>query len=211
MEANYLGQIRTGAASGYATDLMANPELSYLGIIGSGFQAATQVEAIRAVRPIKEVRVWSRNPEKRQRFAKESGATEAASAEAAIVGADIVITATNAKDPVIQDSWVRRVLTSTPWGRTSPAVPNFPPSWSSDPGLIAVDSLEQAKTEAGDLILADSWSNVVELQTVRRNYDPTGVTIFKSIGIGLEDVAAGGFVYESALRKGMGRDFGCYS
>ena len=66
-------------------------------------------------------------------------------------------------------------------------------------GLVVVDSLEQAKIEAGDLILADSWNNVVELQSVKPDYDPNRVTIFKSIGLGVEDVAAGAFIYERAL------------
>jgi len=74
MEANYLGQIRTGAASGYATDLLANPQADTLAVIGSGFQAKTQVAAIRAVRPIKTVRIWSRDPEKRRKFAEDCGA-----------------------------------------------------------------------------------------------------------------------------------------
>src|ERR1039457_4971858 len=99
MEANHLGQIRTGAASGYATDLLANPQASVLGVIGSGFQARTQVEAIRAVRPIREVRVWSRTPEKARRFAEEMGATASESAEAAVRGADIVATVITSKDP----------------------------------------------------------------------------------------------------------------
>jgi ornithine cyclodeaminase len=71
--------------------------------------------------------------------------------------------------------------------------------------LVAVDSLEQARIEAGDLLLANSWDNVVELQTVSRNYDPKGITIFKSLGLGLEDVAAGGYVYEQARQKRVGR------
>src|SRR5260370_3255775 len=75
MEANHLGQIRTGAASGYATDLLANPQAETLGIISSGFQARTQLDAIRAVRPIKTVRVWSRSEEKRRRFAEEFSVT----------------------------------------------------------------------------------------------------------------------------------------
>ena len=74
-EANYLGQIRTGAASGYATDVLAAPDASTLAIIGSGFQARAQFEAIRAVRAIKEVRVWSRNEAKREEFANLIGAT----------------------------------------------------------------------------------------------------------------------------------------
>src|SRR5580692_1939557 len=85
-EANYLGQIRTGAASGYATDVLAARDASALTIIGSGFQAQSQFEAIREVRPIKEVRVWSRNPEKCQAFSKLIGATPFASAREALRG-----------------------------------------------------------------------------------------------------------------------------
>src|SRR5271170_657551 len=97
MEANHLGRIRTGAASGYATDLLANPEADTLGVIGSGFQARTQVEAIRAVRPIKTVRVWSRDEEKRKKFAEDCAAQAARTAEEAVRGAQIVITATNSQ------------------------------------------------------------------------------------------------------------------
>src|SRR5260370_28155192 len=90
MEANHLGQIRTGAASGYATDLLADPQAETLGIIGSGFQARTQLDAIRSVRPIKTVRVWSRSEEKRRRFAEEFSVTAVDSAEQALRGAQIV-------------------------------------------------------------------------------------------------------------------------
>src|SRR5579859_3594931 len=106
MEANNLGQIRTGAATGYATDLLANPAADTLGVIGSGFQAQTQVEAIRAVRPIKTVRVWSRSEEKRQAFAKACDGEAAATAEEAVRGAHIVLTATSSTEPVIEDSWI---------------------------------------------------------------------------------------------------------
>src|ERR1700733_7495681 len=104
MEANHLGQIRTGAASGYATDVLANPEADTLGVIGSGFQARTQVEATRAVRPIKTVRVWSRSEENRRKFAEESGAKAVPTAEEAVRGAQIIITATNSQAPVLEDS-----------------------------------------------------------------------------------------------------------
>src|SRR5260370_21811981 len=108
MAANHRGQFRTGAASAYATDLMANPGAGVLGVIGSGFQARTQVEAIRAVRSIREVRVWSRNVEKVQRCAAEMNASAAESAEATVHDADIVVTATNSKDPVLESDWIRR-------------------------------------------------------------------------------------------------------
>jgi ornithine cyclodeaminase/alanine dehydrogenase-like protein (mu-crystallin family) len=205
MQANYLGQIRTGAASGYATDLLANPQASVLGIIGSGFQARTQAEAIRAVRPIQEIRVWSRDAAKRQKFAEETGATEAESAEAAVRGAHIVATATNAKDPVLEDSWIEAGVHINAMGSNTATRRELPAELVRRAGLVAVDSLEQARLEAGDLLLADSWDNVVELQTLRPQFDPHRVTIFKSLGLGLEDVAAGGYVYEQATKKGIGR------
>jgi ornithine cyclodeaminase/alanine dehydrogenase-like protein (mu-crystallin family) len=178
MEANYLGQIRTGAASGYATDLLANPKADTLAVIGSGFQGRTQVEAVRAVRPIKTVRVWSRDEEKRKKFAEDCRAQAAATAEEAVRGAGTMINAMGsnvASRRELPGELVRRAA------------------------LVAVDSLEQAKIEAGDLILPDSWANVRELQTVQRHFDPTQITIFKSLGICVEDVAAAAFAYERAL------------
>jgi len=199
MEANHLGQIRTGAASGYATDLLANPEADTVGIIGSGFQARTQAEAIRAVRPIKTVRVWSRSEEKRRKFAEECSAISVDSAEEAVRGAQIVVTATNAKDPVLENEWIKPGTLINAMGSNAANRRELPGELVRRASLIAVDSLEQAKIEAGDLILPDCWSNVVELQTIQRRWDPNGIAVFKSLGIGLEDVAAGAFVYERAL------------
>jgi len=199
MEANYLGQIRTGAASGYATDLLANPQAKTLAIIGSGFQARTQLAAIHAVRPIQNVRVWSRNEEKRRKFAEECSVTATDSAEEAVRGADIVVTATNSKDPVLESSWIGAGTLVNAMGSNVANRRELPIDLMERAGLVAVDSLEQARIEAGDLILAESWKNVVELQSVKAHYDPKGVTIFKSIGVGVEDVAAGAFIYERAL------------
>src|ERR1700726_1637787 len=199
MEANHLGQIRTGAASGYATDLLANPNADTVGIIGSGFQARTQVEAIRAVRPIKTVRVWSRSEEKRRRFAEECSAISVDSAEEAVRGAQIVVTATNAKDPVLESGWIAPGTLVNAMGSNAANRRELPDDLVCRADVIAVDSLEQAKIEAGDLILSGCWSNVVELQAVQRQWDPNRISIFKSLGIGVEDVAAGAFVYERAL------------
>ena len=199
MEANYLGQIRTGAASGYATDLLANPKAETLAIIGSGFQARTQLDAIRSVRPIQTVRVWSRSEEKRLKFAEERSVTAASSAEDAVRGADIVVTATNAKDPVLESSWISDGTLVNAMGSNVANRRELPADLVKRAALVAVDSLEQAKIEAGDLILADSWANVVELQNIEPHHDPNHVTIFKSIGLGVEDVAAGAYIYERAL------------
>jgi ornithine cyclodeaminase/alanine dehydrogenase-like protein (mu-crystallin family) len=199
IEANHLGQIRTGAASGYATDLLANPQAKTLAIIGSGFQAATQLDAMRAVRPIETVRVWSRSEEKRHGFAEDHSVTATDTAEEAVRGADIVVTATNSKDPVLESDWIAMGTLVNAMGSNIANRRELPADLVLAAGLVAVDSLEQAKMEAGDLILADSWTNVVELQNVQRHYDPNRVTIFKSIGLGVEDVAAGAFLYEKAL------------
>jgi ornithine cyclodeaminase/alanine dehydrogenase-like protein (mu-crystallin family) len=199
MEANHLGQIRTGAASGHATDLMADPQAEALGIIGSGFQARTQIEAIRQVRPIKVVRIWSRNPDKRRQLAVECSATAVDTAEEAIRGAHIVVTATNSQDPVLEDDWIAPGIHVNAIGSNAANRRELPAELLRRADMVAVDSLEQARIEAGDLLLADSWANVIELQTVQKRHDPERITIFKSLGLGIEDVAAGAFVYERAL------------
>ncbi len=206
MEANYLGQIRTGAASGYATDLMADKAASVLAVIGSGFQARTQVEAIRAVRNIREVRVWSRDPEKRQRFADACGAIAANSANEAIEGAHIVSTATNAKDPVLDNEWIKPGVHLNAMGSNIANRRELPADLVRRADVVAADSIEQARIEAGDLILADSWDNVVELNSLGGfQRSSAAITIFKSIGLGVEDVAAGGFVFEQATERKIGR------
>jgi alanine dehydrogenase len=201
-EANYLGQIRTGAASGYATDLLAAPDASTLGIIGSGFQAQSQLDAIRCVRELKEVRVWSRSAEKRGAFAKANGARAVNSAEEAVRGADIVVTATFAKDPVIEDGWIvagPRGVHINAMGSNREQRRELPSQLIARADLIAVDSVEVSKIEAGDLILAPvDWNDrrIMELAQVTERPPGAPLTIFKSNGLGVEDVAAAAYVYE---------------
>ncbi|HVO97219.1 MAG TPA: ornithine cyclodeaminase family protein [Bryobacteraceae bacterium] len=198
-EANYLGQIRTGAASGYATDLLAAPDASILAVIGSGFQARAQCDAVRSVRSIKEVRVWSRNEEKRKTFAREMDAVSCISAEEALQGADIIATATFSKDPVLESAWVAPGAHINAMGSNQAARRELPSDLIARADLIAVDSIEQAKIEAGDLLLAPvDWadSRIVELKNVDDRPGGSPLTIFKSIGLGVEDVAAAAYVYE---------------
>jgi alanine dehydrogenase len=202
MEANWLGQIRTGAASGYATDLLASAGAATVGIIGSGFQAQSQLEAIREVRKLREVRVWSRNEEKRHRFAEQTGAKAAASAEEAVRGADIVVTATSSKDPVVQADWIAAGTHVNAMGSNRADRREIPSDLVKRAGLIAVDSIEQSKIESGDLLLAPvDWNDprIVELAWVDRRPAGTPITIFKSNGLGVEDVAAAAYVYEQSL------------
>jgi alanine dehydrogenase len=198
-EANYLGQIRTGAASGYATDVLAAPDASTLAIIGSGFQAQAQFDAIQAVRRIKEVRVWSRNQANRESFAKCIGGVVASSAEEAVRGADIIATATWAKDPVLASEWVAEGAHINAMGSNQATRRELPSDLIARASLIAVDSIEQAKIEAGDLLLAPvNWADprIVELKDLDARPPGSPLTIFKSIGLGVEDVAAAAFVYE---------------
>ena len=207
LEANNLGLIRTGAASGYATDLLAAPDASIVGIIGSGYQARGQVEAMRAIRPIKEIRVWSRKPENTKRFADEFNCIAVESAEAAVRDAPIVVTATSSKDPVIEAAWIKPGAMINAMGSNVANRREIPADLMRPPTRVVVDNLEQAKIEAGDIVLADSWTNVEELKDIQRGHDPARVTIFESLGIAVEDAAAAGYVYEQAIAQKIGRPF----
>lgn len=220
IEADYLGQMRTGAASGIATKLMARPDARIVGIIGTGLQAHTQLQAIAQVRKIERVYAFGRNAERRSRFAREM--TERLkipvdavdSAEAAVRTADIVVTSTNATKPVIEGRWLKPGMHINAIGA------NFPQKRELDSvavfraGIIAVDSREQSKLEAGDLIQAfagdeSKWSQVRELseiaagRTPGRNSD-SEITLFKSNGIAIEDVLTAGRIYEIAVEEKRG-------
>ncbi len=221
MEAGWLGQIRTGAASGVATDALARRDAATVGVIGSGFQARSQVEAVAAVRPLRFVRVWSRKPERLQQFAAECAEAlgidvrPALSAREAVEGADIVVTATYAKDPVVEAAWIAPGTHINAIGSNQPRRRELPADLIARADLIAVDSLEDARLESGDLLLAldeQGWTSpkLVELGKIlgggaSGRGGRNEITLFKSNGLALEDVAAGGYVYERALQAGVGR------
>ncbi|HUE02485.1 MAG TPA: ornithine cyclodeaminase family protein [Bryobacteraceae bacterium] len=220
IEANHLGQIRTGAASGLATKFMAHADAATLAIIGSGFQARTQLEAMLAVRNITDVRVWSRNSANRAVFAAET--TErfgipiqaAESAEQAVRGAQIVVTATYAKEPVLSAEWIAPGTHINAMGSNQATRREIPADLVRRADTIAVDSIEQARMESGDLLLAmdeKDWASprIVELKDVVTGRAPTRtqpeqVTLFKSNGLAVEDVIAAAFVYERARAAGLG-------
>jgi alanine dehydrogenase len=214
IDANYLGQIRTGAASGLATKFLASPEAATLAIIGSGFQARTQLDAMLAVRPIRETRVWSRSPAKRSAFAAEMSASfdtpvhATDTAEQAVRGADIIVTATYAKEPVLSAEWVKPGAHINAMGSNQATRREIPTELVRRADWIVVDSREVSRMESGDLLMAfeeSDWSSsrVVELQDVvsgrtRTRSSPGEITLFKSNGLAVEDVIAAGFVYERA-------------
>ncbi len=221
IEADYLGQIRTGAASGVATGLLARADAAKIGIIGTGLQSRTQLQALSLVRTITGVHAFSRNPEHRERFAREMTAqlgvpvVAVASAQEAVRGADIVVTSTTSTNPVLDGSWL------APGMHVNAIGANFPQKHELDGeairrcDIIAADSREQSKIEAGDLIqmYGDDkrrWASVTELaeivagKTPGRS-SPEQITLFKSNGIATEDVVVAGRIYELARERGLGR------
>jgi alanine dehydrogenase len=215
IEANHLGQIRTGAASGAATALLAPSEVHKVALIGTGFQAWTQLEAVLAVRRPQHVMVFSRKSEKRASFADKASqsfgveTTAASSAEECVRDAQIVITATYAKEPVLEDEWVEDGAHVNASGSNQGTRREIPTELVRRAALIVVDSLEQARTEAGDLLLAvpeSEWGGLPLMEFGRiaaaaNSPRPQGITIFESLGLGVEDVAAAALVYEKLTKS----------
>ena len=222
IEADYLGQIRTGAASGVATRVMAREDARNVGIIGTGLQARTQVEAVALVRRLERVRAFSRDPQRRERFADEMTArfgvsvTPVTSPEEAVRGADILITSTTATVPVVEGRWLERGMHINAIGVNIAHKRELDAEAVRRCDLIAADSREQSKLEAGDLIHAfgedaSRWVEVRELADIvsgkvpgRTNRDQ--ITLFKSNGIAIEDIVVAGRIYELARERDMGRE-----
>ncbi len=220
IEADKLGQIRTGAASAVATKYMARQESSRLGVFGTGLQARAQIQAICAVRPIKTVLAYSRNPEKREKFCSEmtelagTGVYPASSPEEAVKEMDIVVTATTAKEPVFKGEWLTKGTHINAIGANFLSRPELDVETFRKSACVVVDSCEQAKLEAGDLARAAEadafyWEDARELGLVVTGEfpgreDAGEITIFESQGIALEDVALAARVYEQALKAGAG-------
>jgi ornithine cyclodeaminase/alanine dehydrogenase-like protein (mu-crystallin family) len=221
MQADYLGQMRTGAASGVATQYMARPEASEVGLFGTGKQARTQLQAVCKVRKINRVQVYSPNEEHRRKFAAE--ASESCRAEVipvprpelAAEDKDIVITATSSREPVFNGHWIAEGTHINAIGSNFLGRAEIDAVTVRRCESIVVDSKDQARLEAGDFVqaLEDGsihWADVHELgQVIVGRYTgrahPQDVTLFKSLGIGIEDVAVAARVYQKATAAGLGR------
>jgi alanine dehydrogenase len=222
IEADYLGQMRTGAASGVATRVLAREDARVAAMIGTGLQARTQLEAVALARKLEFVRAYGRDAGRREAFAKEMSAkigvrvAAAESAEEAVRGADIVTTMTSSPKPVLLGKWLDR------GAHVNAAGVNFAEKAEIDAeavqraDVIAADSVEQSKMEAGDLIQAfgsdlKRWDEVREISGIvagkipgRTNRDQ--ITLFKSNGIAIEDVVVAGRIYALARERRMGRE-----
>jgi ornithine cyclodeaminase/alanine dehydrogenase-like protein (mu-crystallin family) len=165
------------------------------------------VHGWRAGRQKKKTGLGRRNNHHAERFAADLNCVAVDSAEAAVRDAPIVITATSAKDPVIESAWIKPGTLINAMGSNVANRREIPADLMRSAGRVVVDDLEQARIEAGDIIMADSWVNVVQLKDVDRGYDPSHVTVFESLGIAVEDAAAASYVYEQAVARKIGRPF----
>lgn len=219
IEANLLSQLRTGAASGLATRLMAREDAHVLGVVGTGKQAFWQAAAIAAVRPLSEIRVFGRDAARRDAFARMVGerfgisTLSCESAESCIRGADLIATITKAKEPVCLSEWVADGAHVNVAGANAADRREVDGPLVTRAALLATDDIPQAHMEAAefrDLAQAGQldWSQVrtlSDLMQERPRRAPQDVTLFKSLGVAIEDVALAEIVYARALAKGRGR------
>jgi alanine dehydrogenase len=221
IEADALGQLRTGAASGVATKYLANASARTACIIGTGYQARTQLEAIAAVRQLERVRAFGRDPERREKFCREMSERIGVavqpmnSGEDAVKDADIIITATSATKVVLEGTWLTPGVHINAMGANWPQKRELDAAAVGRANKIVVDSVEQSKMEAGDLIQAfgedqSRWNAVQELSQIVAGKEPgrsaaDQITLFKSNGIATWDLAAAVRVYEMAAARNMGQ------
>jgi len=199
MDGRLITEMRTAAVSAVATKLLASPAAKVLAILGSGVQARSHVEALRLVRQFEEIRVWSPTKEHAAQFAEEIGTVAVSAAEEAARGADVVVTATNSTTPILQGAWLKP-------GCHVNAIGACRPDWrelddEAMAHIIFVDSREAAMKESGDIILSGAkiYAELGEALADRVPPRASETTIFKSLGMAVEDIAAAQLVYRAVI------------
>lgn len=223
IEADRMGQIRTGAATGVATKYMARDDATTAGVYGSGYQAETQLEAVYAVRKITSALVYSRDPQKREQFAETMSSRlgiRVASAERPedTAQADVIVTATTSREPVLLGKWLQPGAHVNAVGANALSRRELDDHAVRMASAVVVDSREQALREATDITGPLergwlTWERVWELHAVvagarQPRTVPDDITLYKSLGIGLEDIAVAALVYRRAIEQGMGEEVG---
>jgi ornithine cyclodeaminase/alanine dehydrogenase len=222
IEGDRLGQLRTGAASAVAAEYMARPDAREVGIFGSGIQARTQLQALCTVRSISEVHVYSPTPDHRESFAREMESLCRVTVlpvhrpEEAAVDMDIVVTATRSREPVLRGEWLSEGTHVIAMGSNALNRAELEPDVIRRADIIVADSVDQCQIEAGDFVTALDqgvlhWSRVLELSDVvvgRQTGRPTAecITLFKSLGLAIEDLAVASRVLTLARERGRGRE-----
>jgi ornithine cyclodeaminase/alanine dehydrogenase-like protein (mu-crystallin family) len=220
MEADTLGQIRTGAATGLATRAMSNENASEAALFGAGWQAQSQLLAMDAVRNLKCVHVVNRKKDRREEFIRtmqplvRAELRAAESAEDAVRSSQIVTTMTSSREPVLKGDWLAPGTHINAAGGNMLLRRELDDEAVLRPSHVVVDSIDQAKLEAGEFVAVIEtgrrhWEDFIELRDViggtkhGRN-SPVEITLFKSLGLALEDVATAKLVYERAIAQKVG-------
>lgn len=195
MDGRLITELRTAAVSAAATKLLSSPDAATLAVLGSGVQARAHVRALSLVRKFTDIRVWSRNPERAQAFASEIGAT-AMPAEDAVRGADVVATCTDSHQPVLRGAWLKPGAMVNAVGAVGATRRELDDDAMR--GAVVVDSREAAMQESGDVLLsgAQIYSELGELLAGSRPRPQADVTVFKSLGLAVEDLASAKLVLE---------------
>jgi ornithine cyclodeaminase len=201
-----LTAIRTAAGCGLATDLLAPPGAATLAMLGAGAMAADQIDAVRTVRPISEVRVWSRSRERASSLAERIGGTAFAGPDETVAGVDIVTTATPAREPLFRAEAAAPGIHVNAVGAFTPEMCEIPAAFVRR-AFVVVDDLDAAAAEAGDLLQAgvEPDATVGDLLAGRATA-PEGATMFKSVGIASQDVAAAHRALARAAEQGIGTE-----
>ena len=203
--------VRTAAVSAVATRALAREDATELAILGAGVQARSHLEALPHVRKFERVRVWSRTPEHAQAVASESPVAEVAeSAEAAVSGADVIVTATTSREPVVDRSWLAPGAHINAVGSSIPTARELDDETMAEAALFC-DARESLVNEAGDYLLAGLSEESIRAElgevlagSAEGRRDAEELTVFKSLGLGVEDLAAAEHVYERARAEGVG-------
>jgi alanine dehydrogenase len=226
IEADLMGMYRTGAATGVAVKALAPKGAATVALIGTGHQATTQALAVSRVMKIEHLRVFSRDKDRRATFAAELTeqlgvrTSAAASAEAAVRGADVVIAMTNSSVPVFDAGWVENHALVVGAGNNFPNRSEIPADLVGRAQTVVVDQLAAAKLESGDLILAHEagkfeWERAIELGSVLAGSwkapDDPGITLFESHGLALWDLAAGSAVLAAARERRLGEEVALFA
>jgi ornithine cyclodeaminase/alanine dehydrogenase-like protein (mu-crystallin family) len=222
IEADRLGQMRTGAASGVATKHLARPDADRVGCYGTGWQARSQLEAVCAVRRVREIRVYGRDAERRARFAEDMAPALGVSVvpvdrpELAARDASILVTITSARTPVLEGAWIAPGAHVNAAGSNALQRAELDVAAVRRAGVVVTDSIEQARLECGDLVAALEqgairWDDVRELGEVVAGRHPgrTGadeVTLFESQGVAMEDVAVAVRLVARARERRVGTE-----
>jgi ornithine cyclodeaminase/alanine dehydrogenase-like protein (mu-crystallin family) len=201
MDGRLITEMRTAAVSAAVTKYLAAPDSRVLALLGSGVQAHAHLEALSRVRQFQEVRVWSRTAAHAERFAELHHAA-AMSAEDAVRGADVIVTATSAVEPILEGAWLKT-------GAHVNAVGSPRPDWrelddAAMANTVVVDSREAVLKESGDVILSGAtiYAEAGELFAGVKRPPAAATTVFKSVGIAIEDIVAAKLVYDAASRQG---------